>query len=63
MLQQFKAEYEKHTEYLLAPVTRRPDGQLWFDIELGIVKRTIHFYNTDEIDPVVLEMVKRISKS
>jgi hypothetical protein len=43
LLPRFKAEFEKHGEFLLAPVTRRPDGQLWASPELGIIKNTITF--------------------
>lgn len=49
MLARFKEEFAKHREYLLAPVTRRSDGQLWFDVELGIVKHKIHFRHVREI--------------
>jgi hypothetical protein len=49
MLARFKEEFDKHGEYLLAPVTRRSDGQLWFDVELGIVKHTVHFRHVNEI--------------
>lgn len=49
MLDQFKSEYLIHKEYLLAPVTQRQDGQLWFDIDLGIVKRNITFRNLIDI--------------
>jgi hypothetical protein len=49
MLPRFKEEFARHQEYLLAPVTRRGDGQLWFDVELGIVKHKIHFRHASEI--------------
>lgn len=49
MLARFKEEFTKHGEYLLAPVTRRVDSQLWFDVELGIVKRKVHFRHVSEI--------------
>jgi hypothetical protein len=48
MLPQFKREFAKHGEYLLAPVIAR-DGQLWFEVELGIIKRTIYFREVGEI--------------
>ena len=51
MVARFKAEVRKHREYLLAPVTRRPDGQLWFDVELGIVKHTAEFRDLKDIGP------------
>ncbi len=49
LLPRFKEEFARHQEYLVAPVTRRGDGQLWFDIELGIVKHKIHFRQANEI--------------
>jgi hypothetical protein len=36
LLGRFKQEFAKHNEFLLAPVTRRADGQLWCTPELGI---------------------------
>ncbi len=49
LLTRFKQEFQKHNEFLLAPVTRRGDGQLWVDLELGIVKRKIYFRHISEI--------------
>jgi hypothetical protein len=49
LLARFKQEYARHKEYLLAPVTRRDDGQLWVDVELGVVKRSIHFRELKDI--------------
>jgi hypothetical protein len=49
MLARFKEEFAKHEEFLLAPVTRRGDDQLWFDVELGIVKHKIHFRHVRDI--------------
>lgn len=49
LLPRFKDEFHKHKEFLLAPVTRRADGQLWVDVELGIVKNTISFRELSEI--------------
>ena len=49
MLARFKEEFAMHREYMLAPVTRRGDGQLWFDVELGIVKHQVHFRHVSEI--------------
>jgi hypothetical protein len=43
MLTRFKREFAKHKEFLLAPAVRKPDGQLWFEPELGIIKNEIHF--------------------
>ncbi|MGB7160470.1 MAG: hypothetical protein WBD40_20560 [Tepidisphaeraceae bacterium] len=49
LLARFKEEYATHGEYLLAPVTKRDDGQLGVDVELGIVKKTIHFRELKDI--------------
>ena len=49
LLGRFKREYAKHREYMLAPVTRRDDGQLWVHVELGLVKRAIHFRDLKDI--------------
>lgn len=49
LLSNFEREYRKHGEFLLAPVTRRWDGQFWFDLEFGIVKRKLHLRNAAEI--------------
>lgn len=49
MLAHFKEKFIEHQEYLIAPVTRRGDGQLWIDVELGIVKHKIHFRHVSEI--------------
>jgi hypothetical protein len=43
MLDRFRQEYAKHKEFLLAPVTKRQNGQLYFDLDWGIVKTEIHF--------------------
>ena len=51
MLPRFKQEFDRHREFLLAPVTRRPDGQRYIDTELGIVKNSIEFRDLDEITP------------
>ena len=63
MLPRFKQEFEKHQEFLLAPVTRREDGELRVDVELGVVKRTICFREVSgivegDIDAVVFEHFK-----
>lgn len=50
LLQRFKLEFAKHKEFLLAPVTRRADGQLWVDVELGIIKKSIHFRDLADIN-------------
>jgi len=49
MLERFKQEYAKHREFLLAPVTKRADGQMYFDVELGIIKRKIEFMAAEDI--------------
>lgn len=59
MLSRFKQEYLRHGEFLLAPVIER-DGQLWFDVENGIVKRRLELRDAAEIaandpDAIVLE--------
>jgi hypothetical protein len=36
LLARFKEEFKKHREFLLAPVTRRGDGQRFVDVECGI---------------------------
>ena len=61
LLARFKEEYEKHREFLLAPVTRRPDGQDYFDVDCGIVNRRIQFrqlseITSDDIDSAALKM-------
>ncbi len=49
LLPRFKEEFQKHGEFLLAPVTRRADDQLWLDVECGIVKNVVYFRNAMEI--------------
>ena len=61
MLARFKQEYEKHKQFLFAPVTRRADEQFWCDHELGIEKSLITFRNLtdiqrDDIDAVALAL-------
>jgi hypothetical protein len=60
LLGTFKRELGKHREFLLAPVTRRSDGQLRLDLMLGIVKRNITCrqlsdVRPDDIDGIVLQ--------
>ncbi len=50
LLPQFKAGYARHHEFLLAPVTRRDDGNQYVDVECGIVKTTVHFQSVEEFD-------------
>ncbi|HUO09835.1 MAG TPA: hypothetical protein VM008_16145 [Phycisphaerae bacterium] len=51
LLPAFKREFAKHKEFLLAPVVRKPDGQLWVEPKLGIIKNEIHFRMLSEITP------------
>lgn len=51
MLPRFKQEFARHGEFLLAPVTRHPDGQLYVDYQLGIIKNSILFRDLSEIAP------------
>jgi len=50
MLMRFKQEFAKHNEFLLAPVTRGDDGQLWSHPDLGIIKNCIDFRRIEDID-------------
>ena len=52
-LDRFKLEYSKHHEYLLAPVTKRRDGQYYVDVQLGIIKREIHFLKAEDITAAI----------
>jgi hypothetical protein len=61
LLQKFKQEYEKHKQFLLAPVVKRAGEQLWCDPMLGIEKSLITFRNladvqSDDIDAVALAL-------
>ncbi|MDZ7616655.1 MAG: hypothetical protein U1E05_06605 [Patescibacteria group bacterium] len=49
MLARFKAEFEKHKEFLLAPTVRRADGNLYMEPSLGIVKNVILFRQLSDI--------------
>jgi hypothetical protein len=49
LLNRFKQEYERHGEFMLAPVVRRNDGQDYMDYRLGIVKKRIQFRNLSDI--------------
>lgn len=49
LLPRFKREFQKHREFLLAPVVRKADGQLWVEPKLGIIKNVIHFRYLSEI--------------
>lgn len=49
LLARFKEEFEKHKEFMLAPVTRRADGQLYTEPMLGIIKNVVHFRQLSEI--------------
>jgi hypothetical protein len=49
MLPRFKEEYAHHKEFMLAPVVRKQDGQLWFECELGIIKNLIEFRQLPDV--------------
>lgn len=49
LLPHFQNEFSKHNEFLLAPVVRRPDGKLYAEHGLGIIKNAIHFRHLSEI--------------
>jgi hypothetical protein len=49
LLAEFKKEFAKHGQFMLAPAVRRADGQLWFEPDIGVVKTVIHFRNLSEI--------------
>jgi len=49
LLARFKVEFEKHQEFLLAPVTRRADGKLYTEPLLGIIKHTAYFRQLSDI--------------
>ncbi len=49
LLNRFKEEFERHGEFMLAPVVRRKDGQNYMDHRLGIVKKRIEFRKLSEI--------------
>jgi hypothetical protein len=55
LLARFKEEFRKHQEFLLAPVTRRSEGQLWVDVELGIIKHVVHFRRVADIGPADID--------
>jgi hypothetical protein len=57
LLQRFKQEYEKHKQFLLAPVVKRADGQLWCEHMLGIEKSLITFRNLTDIQPDDIDAV------
>jgi len=49
MLMEFKREYLRHHEFLLAPVVQRDDNQLWFNANAGIIKRELVLRRASEI--------------
>lgn len=57
ILAHFKQEYQKHKQFLLAPVVKRVDGQLWCEHTLGIEKSLITFRNLAEIQPDDIDAV------
>ena len=62
MLARFKEEFARHGEYLLAPVTRRGDGQLWFDVDLGIIKHKVHFRHISNITDNDVDAVVKLAE-
>lgn len=57
LLARFKQEYEKHKQFLLAPVVKRADGQLWCEHMLGIEKSLVTFRNLSDIQPDDIDAV------
>lgn len=49
LLPKFKMEFNKHKEFLLAPVVRKEDGQLWTEHMLGVVKNAVDFRQLSEV--------------
>ncbi len=49
LLARFKEEFERHQEFMLAPVTRHADGQRYVEPGLGIIKSVIHFRQLSDI--------------
>jgi hypothetical protein len=61
LLASFKEEFAKHRQFMLAPVTRRENGQEYFEPKLGIIKHSIEFRRLsdiqDENDPDALALL------
>lgn len=49
MLADFKREYLRHGEFLIAPVVQRDDDQLWFNANAGIIKRELVLRNASDV--------------
>ncbi len=49
LLAKFKQEFDRHQEFMLAPVIRKADGNQYMQPELGIIKNVIHFRQLSEI--------------
>ncbi len=49
MLTRFKQEYERHGEFMLAPVVQRDDGHLYVNVHQGIIKRELLIRHVSEI--------------
>jgi hypothetical protein len=49
LLARFKEEFERHQEFMLAPVVRRADGNQYMVPELGIIKNVVHFRQLSDI--------------
>jgi hypothetical protein len=67
LLAPFREQYERHGEFMPAPVTTRKDGLLRFDLVLGVIKRKLTFRTLSEVheendpDALVLEAKQIIS--
>ena len=51
MLSQFKRDYHRHGEFMLAPVVQRDDDQLYMNVHKGIIKRELIIRHVSEIGP------------
>jgi hypothetical protein len=57
MLARFKQEYERHGEFMLAPVVQRDDDQLYMNVQQGIIKRELIVRHVSEIGEDEPEML------
>lgn len=65
MLQDFKREYLKHGEFLLAPVVQHDNDEMHFNVQAGIIKRDCVFRDASDIgdnepDAIVLDPPVRV---
>ncbi len=63
MLQEFKREYRKHGEFLLAPIVQRDEDELYFNVQVGVIKRECVFRHVSEIheeEPDAVALVPEI---